>query len=173
MPIAYTRAVSPALSSCALTHLARTPIDLQRALAQHAAYEAALAAAGCTLERLPALPGAPDGVFVEDTALLLGDHAIIMRPGAASRAEETASVAAHLRQRFTVHHLAEGFLDGGELVLVVLRRFQQSVLATVFLGHFFQRLFAGRHHRWLGIRRGPGCGAWLPAFEDSGDLSRA
>ena len=125
MPIAYTRAVSPALSSCALTHLARAPIDVAAAMAQHAAYERALAAAGCRMRRLPDLPHAPDGVFVEDTAILLGRHAIIARPGEAARAAETVSTAAALDGDFTVHRLASGRLDGGD----VLR-----VGATLFVG---------------------------------------
>ena len=38
---AFTRAVSPKLPECALTHLDRTPIDVAKAVAQHAAYERA------------------------------------------------------------------------------------------------------------------------------------
>jgi dimethylargininase len=118
MPIAYTRAVSPALSACALTHIDRTPIDVTRAEAQHAAYEQALRKAGCTIHRLPPLPDAPDGVFVEDTAIVLGEHVIITRPGAAARADETASTAIGLADRFTLHHLSEGTLDGGDVLRV-------------------------------------------------------
>ena len=81
MPIAFTRAVSPRLTECALTHLERQPIDLARAVAQHASYERALEDAGLELCRLEPLDDQPDGVFVEDTALLLGEHAIITRPG--------------------------------------------------------------------------------------------
>ena len=40
---ALTRPVSPSLERCELTHLQRTCIDMDRAQAQHAAYEAALA----------------------------------------------------------------------------------------------------------------------------------
>ena len=43
--IAVTRAVSEAINSCELTHVARQPIDLDRARAQHLAYEQALEAA--------------------------------------------------------------------------------------------------------------------------------
>ena len=52
---AFTRAVSPQLPDCALTHLDRTPIDVAKATAQHAAYEQALADAGLELIRLPEL----------------------------------------------------------------------------------------------------------------------
>ena len=85
MPLAFTRQVSPRIVDCALTHLDRRPIDPNLAAAQHAAYEQALREAGYEVIRLPYLPGDPDAVFVEDTAILLGSHAIVTRPGAASR----------------------------------------------------------------------------------------
>jgi dimethylargininase len=115
---AYTRAVSPRIAECALTHLSRQPIDPDRAAVQHRAYEEALASAGLTVVRLPPLADAPDGVFVEDTALLLGRHAIITRPGAASRAGETDSTAAGLAGDFTVHRLGAGSLDGGDVLRI-------------------------------------------------------
>ena len=113
---AYTRALSPRLADCQLTHLAAAPIDIARAQAQHTAYERALADAGLAVERLPPLPDHPDGVFVEDTALILGRDAVITRPGAASRAGETASTAAGLAGAFAVHRLGAGTLDGGDVL---------------------------------------------------------
>lgn len=116
---AYTRAVSPRLASeCELTHLARTPIDLDRAIAQHAAYEAALAAAGLDVIRLAPLDDFADATFVEDTALILGDHAVILDPGVASRRGETASVAVGLTLDFAVHRLPFGHVDGGDVLKI-------------------------------------------------------
>ncbi len=86
--VAITRSVSPSIARCELTHLAREPIDLARAAAQHGAYEAALAALGCTVERLPDAPDLPDAVFVEDAAVVLDRIAVVTRPGAASRRPE-------------------------------------------------------------------------------------
>ena len=60
----------------------------------------------------------PDGVFVEDTALLLGDHAVILRPGAASRAGETESTAQGLAGAFTIHRLDAGHVDGGDVLRI-------------------------------------------------------
>src|SRR5947209_4062092 len=94
--IAFTREVSPSIVRCELTHLARAPIDLDRARTQHRAYEAALASLGCTVRRLTAMPDLPDAVFVQDAALVFDEVAIITRPGAASRRAETATVAAAL-----------------------------------------------------------------------------
>lgn len=115
---AYTRALSPRLAECELSHIDRAPIDLGRAEAQHEAYEAALSAAGFAIRRLPALPDAPDSVFVEDTALILGRHAVITRPGAASRADEAESTAEALSGDFTVHRLSGGTLDGGDVLRI-------------------------------------------------------
>jgi len=115
---AFTRAVSPRLAECALTHLQRVPIEAGLAERQHAAYEDALREAGLEIVRLPNLPDHPDGVFVEDTALLLDAHAIITRPGVASRADETESTAAGLDGQFGIHHIASGNLDGGDVLKI-------------------------------------------------------
>lgn len=118
---AFTRAVSPRLAECELTHLQRAPIDAGKASAQHAGYERALTAAGLEIVRLPELPDAPDGVFVEDTALLLGKHAVITRPGVPSRAGETRSTASGLAREFELHRIDHGHLDGGDVLRIGTR----------------------------------------------------
>jgi len=118
MGTAFTRAVSPRIAECELTHLERVPIDPARAAAQHAAYEQALRDSGFDVVRLPDLPDQPDAVFVEDTALLLDGHAIITRPGVSSRAREVESTAAGLAGRFELHRLETGFLDGGDVLRI-------------------------------------------------------
>ena len=118
MPKAFTRAVSPRLADCELTHLERAPLDVAKATQQHAAYEDALRGAGFEVIRLPDLPDHPDGVFVEDTALLLDAHAVITRPGAASRASETGSTANGLSAQFEIHHVTDGFVDGGDVLRI-------------------------------------------------------
>ncbi len=118
MPRAFTRAVSPKLAECELTHQNRVPIDANLAAAQHDAYERALSDAGYEVIRLPDLPDHPDAVFVEDTAILLADHAVITRPGAASRRAEIDSTAAGLAPFFTLHRIESGFLDGGDVLRI-------------------------------------------------------
>ena len=118
MPRAFTRAVSQRIAECQLTHLQRVAIDAAKAAAQHAAYEQALASAGFEIVRLPELPDDPDGVFVEDTAILVDGHAIITRPGAPSRIGETLSTASGLVPRFQLHHVTNGFVDGGDVMLI-------------------------------------------------------
>ena len=58
-----------------------------------------------------------DGVFVEDTALLLDGHAVILRPGVASRAGEVESTAAGLWE-FELHRVRHGFVDGGDVLRI-------------------------------------------------------
>src|SRR5437868_4619060 len=69
--IALTRAVSPTIIECELTHLARSPIDPIRAAEQHDAYEELLTSLGCIVQRVEAAPELPDAVFIEDTAIIL------------------------------------------------------------------------------------------------------
>ena len=121
MPLAFTRAVSPRIAECALTHFDRQAIYPARAASQHAAYEQALRDAGFDVVRLPELADDPDAVFVEDTALLLGEHAVITRPGAPSRAGETDSTADGLEPFFKVHRLTAGILDGGDVLRIGAR----------------------------------------------------
>jgi dimethylargininase len=115
--VALTRAVPDSLGACELTHLERVPIDVARARAQHAAYERLLEAAGCTVRRLPALHDAPDSVFVEDTAVVFDEIAVITRPGAPSRRGETDGVAGALSGYRRVERLsAPATLDGGDVL---------------------------------------------------------
>jgi dimethylargininase len=120
---ALTRDVSRSFDRCQLTHVERSPIDVERARAQHDAYEWALVELGCTVRRLDTTDEMPDSVFIEDTAVVFREAAVIARPGAESRRAEVAGVSAAL-QRFGMPRgeiVDPGTLDGGD-VLVVGRR---------------------------------------------------
>jgi dimethylargininase len=122
--IAFTRDVPASMADCELTHLAREPIDIATARAQHAAYEDALRMAGCAVERIAAMPEAPDSVFVEDTAVVLDEVAVITRPGAESRRREVESVAAALLpHRKLLRIEAPATIDGGDVLRVGRRLF--------------------------------------------------
>ncbi len=117
--IAITRSVSPHIAECELTFRDRTPIDYARAVAHHRAYEQALEELGCTIVHAGELPQAPDGVFVEDAAIVLDEIAVITRPGAESRRSETNSIAQVLRQYRPVHFIREpGRIDGGDVLRI-------------------------------------------------------
>jgi dimethylargininase len=117
--LALVRAVSPAMARCELTHLARSPIDVALAERQHAAYAQALVSLGCRLLELPVEPDLADSVFVEDTAVVLDEIAVLTRPGAVSRQAEVDSVAAVLALwRPCLRIEAPGTLDGGDVLHV-------------------------------------------------------
>jgi dimethylargininase len=119
MLIAITRAVGPGIQNCELTHLEREPIDVDRARAQHREYEKCLTDLGCRIISLPAEPDLPDSVFVEDTALVLDELAIIMRPGAESRREETVSIEKTLTPYRKLSSIAApGTIDGGDVLRI-------------------------------------------------------
>jgi dimethylargininase len=116
---AWVREVSPKLAQCELSYVAREPIDPTLAVAQQRAYVHALQALGCELEWLAPLPDHPDGVFVEDTAVLVPETAVVTRPGVLARRGETASVAATLAQRVPVRRIEEpGCLEGGDVLRI-------------------------------------------------------
>lgn len=122
--IALTRAVSPRLAECELTHLSRAPIDVATAHAQHHAYERLLTTLGCEVRRVQPAPELPDSVFIEDTAVVFDDVAVITRPGAASRRAEIAAVEAALTPlRPLVRIVAPAVLDGGDVCAVGRRVF--------------------------------------------------
>jgi len=117
--LAITRAVSPAIQHCELTHLSRQPIDLEAAMRQHESYEQCLVDLGCELLRLPAGQEMPDSVFVEDTAIVLDHCAVIARPGAESRRQETQAVAEVLGGYRTLFHInTPGTIDGGDVLVI-------------------------------------------------------
>lgn len=86
-------------------------------LAEHAAYVAALEAAGLSVTLLDPLEDFPDAIFVEDPALVFPDCAIMLNPGAVSRAGEGAFLRPVLEQMFeTVLDLSQGHADGGDVL---------------------------------------------------------
>lgn len=117
MPTALTRPVSPGIADCELTHLERVSIDYETARRQHAEYEACLEHLGCRVVRLPLAADLPDSVFIEDTALVLDQVAVITHPGAASRRPETPAVADALRAyRPLLYIEPPATLDGGDVL---------------------------------------------------------
>lgn len=119
MRLAITRDVSPRFNECEITHIDRTPIDIETAQAQHHGYVQALKELGYAVLELPAKPDLPDSVFVEDAAVILPDVALITQPGADSRKPETESIARALRPyRELVFIESPGSVDGGDVLVL-------------------------------------------------------
>jgi dimethylargininase len=93
--------------------------DFAQMLLDHADYVANLQQAGAAVTELPALEKFPDSVFVEDVALCLPEVAVLMRPGAPSRAGEVAQMAPVLRDMFEQVIALEGpgFIEGGDILV--------------------------------------------------------
>ena len=87
--------------------------------AQHAAYLDALRDLGVRVNVLESLDEFPDSVFVEDAALCIGDTAIALRPGATSRAGETAAIRSALSKTFhsVIDLPGSGTVEGGDILL--------------------------------------------------------
>jgi dimethylargininase len=116
---AITRGVSTSIHECQLTHLARVPIDFDKACRQHREYEAVLTSLGVEVHSLPAEPRWPDSVFVEDAAVVVDECAVITRPGAEPRRQETPSIAAALAPHRKLFHVQPpGQIDGGDVLRV-------------------------------------------------------
>jgi dimethylargininase len=131
MSIAITRAVSPSIVNCELTHLARTPIDVNRARVQHEGYCSALRALGLEVISLPEEPDLPDSVFVEDTAIVLDEIAVMTNPGADSRRPEVESVGRALEKyRQLMWITSPATLDGGDVLVVGKRIFVGQTLRS-------------------------------------------
>jgi len=117
--IALTRGVPSTINRCELTHVERTPIDADRARAQHDEYERALESLGCTIVRVPTADEFPDSVFIEDAAIVVDEVAVITRPGAESRRGETAAVADALRNYRELRFIEPpATIDGGDVLCI-------------------------------------------------------
>ena len=94
--------------------------DYRLAREQHVSYTEALNLCAVKGITLPPDPAYPDSVFVEDTALLIPEAAIIAQPGAPSRRGEIVSMINILKEHFTrveeIH--APGTLDAGDVLEV-------------------------------------------------------
>lgn len=120
-PFAYRRAIvralSPAFAASALRSDASLKIDQIKAEQQHKAYVEALKKVVPEVIELPPSE-LPDSCFVEDTAVVLGDVALITNPGADSRKKEVDEVEAALKSlSFKTFRAGEGArLDGGDVL---------------------------------------------------------
>jgi dimethylargininase len=127
MTLAITKAPAHSLVNCELTYLDREPIQYERAVQQHQAYCATLRLCGLEVVTLPADEAFPDSVFVEDTAIVLDEMAVMTSPGAVSRRGEVEAMAAELAQYRPVEHIhLPATLEGGD----VLR-----IGKTLYVGH--------------------------------------
>ena len=119
MLTAITRDVNAGIGNCELTFLPRVRINADLAVQQHQQYQSVLSSLGCEIVTVPTGPGLVDSVFIEDTALVLDEIAVMCRPGAESRLAEVAGVGDVLQQyRRLASIQPPGTLDGGDLLCI-------------------------------------------------------
>jgi dimethylargininase len=101
------------------THIGRAPIDLDRALNQHADYCKRLCRLGVSVRTLDCNRDLPDSVFIEDTAVVFDEVAVLASMGADSRRAEPGGIEPVLREYREVHHVEPpATLEGGDVVQI-------------------------------------------------------
>ena len=123
MQIALTHIVSPEINLCELSFVERTPIDYDRAVAQHDAYCDMLRECGLNVIELSVNRDFPDCTFIEDTAVVVDEVAVMANSGTESRRGEVRGIADELakyRELYFIRH--PGTLDGGDVLAVGLDR---------------------------------------------------
>ncbi|HET6931346.1 MAG TPA: arginine deiminase-related protein [Candidatus Acidoferrum sp.] len=102
-----------------MSFIERKPIDMEKARAQHHAYEALLEKLGAKVISLPEERDLADSMFVEDPAIVLDEVAIICSLGTETRRKEAPSLAAALEPfRKLAYVKLPGMLEGGDVLRV-------------------------------------------------------
>jgi dimethylargininase len=115
--VAITHLPSPNMQAGERTFAGDDVVDNAVALRQHEAYREALRACGAEVVVLDAYRSMPDCVFVEDTALVLDEVAVMMSPGAVSRRGEPLGMEPVLREYRSIERVAlPATIDGGDIV---------------------------------------------------------
>ena len=124
MIVAITREPARAMTGCELTYLERRPVDAALAAEQHRAYRETLAACGARVVALPAVEELPDSVFVEDTAVVLDELAVLTSPGSPSRRGEVGLIEPEVARLRPVERISlPARIEGGDVLRVGRRLF--------------------------------------------------
>ena len=114
---ALTRPPGRSYTECLSCHPLRNTVNLSLAKKQHAAYCLALRELGLEVITLEPDDSHPDACFVEDTAVVHGQRALVCRMGAESRRGEEGAVEDVLRDYFSVRRAATpATVEGGDVV---------------------------------------------------------
>jgi dimethylargininase len=124
-PLILVRPPSPRLAEGELTHLDRVAVDPALAHEQWQGYVDAFRTRGWDVVEVEAAPEHADGVFVEDTVVVVDRLAVLTSPGAESRRGELSTTEAALERLRAdgvdlevVRISGDGHLDGGDVLKV-------------------------------------------------------
>lgn len=119
MLLALTHVVSPNIADCELLFLKRSRIDYSLATQQHRDYCNLLSECGLQVIELTLNSSYPDSTFIEDTAVVLDELAIMASMGTESRRGEIGGVEAELAKYRDITRIElPATLEGGDVVRV-------------------------------------------------------
>ena len=115
--LALTHVPSPHMGQCLLTFLKRQPIDCALAQQQHRAYCRMLRREGMRVRTLQTHLRSPDATFVEDTAIVLDEIAILASPGDTTRRRELVAIERELTCLHSIRRIEPpALLEGGDVL---------------------------------------------------------
>lgn len=117
--LALTHIPSSNIGEGLRTHVGAVPVDLDLAVRQHAGYVRMLTDCGATVRTLNVNRGMPDSVFIEDTAIVFDEAAIIASLGTEARRPEADGIQVELGQYRKLHRIElPARLEGGDVLRV-------------------------------------------------------
>lgn len=117
--LALTHVPSPKLNHGQRTHVAHETIDLDLAVRQHAQYCTMLRDCGVQVRTLDVNRDLPDATFVEDTAIVLDEVAVLASMGTEVRRGELPGIQRELRKYRALHCVEPpATIEGGDVLRV-------------------------------------------------------
>lgn len=114
-----THVPSPTLQECELTFLKSEPINLAKAVEEHANYCRMLELCGARVVRLDENLSLADSVFVEDPIIVLDEIAVLTSMGVESRRKEGEALATFFRQYRKIEQISlPAKIEGGDVLKV-------------------------------------------------------
>jgi dimethylargininase len=117
--LALTHVPSPNLDRGQRTHIARVSINYDLAVRQHEEYCRMLRRCGVAVYTLDVNEDLPDSTFIEDTAIVLDELAVLASLGTDARRSELPGIEPELRKyRKTYRIAASAALEGGDVLRI-------------------------------------------------------
>jgi dimethylargininase len=144
--IALTHRPSTNMAACQRTYVPQAAINLELAERQHAAYCRALAEHGAQVRTLDVNTSLPDCAFIEDSAIVLDEVAILCPMGTDSRRAEPGRIEPVLREyREVVRIDLPATLEGGDVLRIGRRLLVGESSRTNAAGIAALAAIAGRY----------------------------
>ena len=117
--IALTHVISQNIDRCELSFLERDPVNYDRAVEQHEQYCELLRECGLQVIELSVNRDFPDSTFVEDTAVVVDELAIMASMGVESRRAEVAGIESVLGYYRDIQRIRlPATLEGGDVLRI-------------------------------------------------------